>query len=224
MRIRVLLFAGLREAIGQKELALDLTAGATLKDALRELEQRWPVIAGSRRQLLVSVNAERTPLERALEEGDEVALLPPMSGGSGEAAAGILELRAEPLSLDRLVESVQGPECGGVVTFSGVVRNHSRGEAIDHLEYEAYEPMARGEMERIRSAVAIRWPGARLAIAHRVGRLEIGDVAVMIVSAAPHRAEAFEACRYAIDTLKESVPIWKKEFAESGAYWVDENP
>ena len=222
----MLLFAGLRESIGQKEVALELPPEATLGDAVVELERRWPAVAGSRRRLLVSLNAERVPLERPLADGDEVALLPPMSGGSGVHAGteGALQLLAEPLSLDRLIARVSAPECGGVVTFTGVVRNHARGETIDHLEYEAYEPMARGEMERIRSAVAIRWPGARLAIAHRVGRLEIGDAAVMIVAAGAHRAEAFEACRYAIDTLKETVPIWKKEFAESGAYWVDENP
>jgi molybdopterin synthase catalytic subunit len=104
------------------------------------------------------------------------------------------------------------------------VRDHSRGRAIDHLEYEAYEPMAEKEMRKIAAQVAERWPEARIAIAHRVGRLAIGDAAVMIAAAAPHRAEAFEACRFAIDTLKQTVPIWKKEFAEDGTAWVEENP
>ena len=223
MRVRVLLFAGLRETIGRKEVALDLPPEATLGDAVVELERCWPALAGSRRRLLGSLNAERVPLDRPLADGDEVALLPPMSGGSG-VQAGALQLLAEPLSLDRLIDRVRGPERGGIVTFTGAVRKHSRGETIDHLEYEAYEPMALGEMQRIADEVGARWPGVRLAIAHRVGRLEIGDAAVMIAAAAPHRAEAFEACRYAIDTLKRTVPIWKKEFAENGAYWVDENP
>ena len=113
---------------------------------------------------------------------------------------------------------------GGVVTFTGVVRNRARGESIDHLEYEAYAPMAEKELRKIADAVHERWPHVRIAMAHRVGRLEIGDAAVMIAAAAPHRAEAFEACRFAIDRLKASVPIWKKEFATSGAYWVEENP
>jgi molybdopterin synthase catalytic subunit len=113
---------------------------------------------------------------------------------------------------------------GGVVTFTGVVRNQARGAEIDHLEYEAYAPMAEKEMRKIRDAVAARWPQVKLAFAHRVGRLAIGEAAVMIAAAAPHRAEAFEACRFAIDTLKKTVPIWKKEFATSGAYWVEENP
>jgi molybdopterin synthase catalytic subunit len=133
-------------------------------------------------------------------------------------------VQAAPLSLDALLAEVEAPESGGVVTFTGVVRNHSRGEAIEHLEYEAYEPMAEAEMRKIVRRVRERWPEVRIAMAHRIGRLEIGQPAVMIAAAAPHRGEAFEACRFAIDTLKQTVPIWKKEFAESGAYWVEENP
>ena len=112
----------------------------------------------------------------------------------------------------------------GVVTFVGAVRDHARGRTIRHLEYEAYPPMAIAEMERICDAARQRWAGVRVAIAHRVGHLEVGDLAVVVVAAAPHRAEAFEACRYAIDTLKETVPIWKKEVAADGAYWVDDHP
>ena len=108
--------------------------------------------------------------------------------------------------------------------FVGAVRDHARGRDIRHLEYEAYPGMAEREMERIADEAALRWPGARVAIAHRTGRLEIGDLAVVVAAAAPHRAEAFAACRYAIDTLKERVPIWKKEFAADGEYWVDERP
>jgi molybdopterin synthase catalytic subunit len=129
-----------------------------------------------------------------------------------------------PLSLDALLREVAGPEMGGVVTFTGVVRNHARGEAIDHLEYEAFAPMAEKEMRKIVDGVHERWPHVRIAMSHRVGRLAIGEAAVMIAAAAPHRAEAFEACRFAIDRLKATVPIWKKEFAKSGSYWVEENP
>jgi molybdopterin synthase catalytic subunit len=110
------------------------------------------------------------------------------------------------------------------VVFVGAVRDRARGREIRHLEYEAYPGMAEREMERIADEAAERWQGARVAIAHRTGRLEIGDVAVVVAAAAPHRAEAFAACRYAIDTLKERVPIWKKEFATDGEYWVDERP
>jgi molybdopterin synthase catalytic subunit len=126
--------------------------------------------------------------------------------------------------MDALLAEVNGPAMGGVVTFTGVVRNQARGAEIDHLEYEAYAPMAEKEMRKIVDAVTARWPQVKLALSHRVGRLAIGEAAVMIAAAAPHRAEAFEACRFAIDTLKKTVPIWKKEFATSGAYWVEENP
>jgi len=135
-----------------------------------------------------------------------------------------VSIQSEPLSVDALLRVVEGPEMGGVVTFVGRVRDHARGQEIDHLEYEAYEPMARKELAGILAAASERWPDARVAVSHRLGRLEIGDAAVVVVAAAPHRAEAFDACRYTIDTLKQRVPIWKKEFATSGSYWVEENP
>lgn len=215
----MLLFAALREAVGQKQLDLELPADATLAELVTRLEREYAVLARFRGRLLVSLNEERAPFETQLGEGDEVALLPPVSGGSGRAW-----IDAQPLSMDALLAEVSGPSMGGVVTFTGVVRNQARGAEIDHLEYEAYAPMAERELRKIHDAVGARWPAVRIAIAHRVGRLAIGEAAVMIAAAAPHRAEAFEACRFAIDTLKKSVPIWKKEFATSGAYWVEENP
>ncbi|MEE9281228.1 MAG: molybdenum cofactor biosynthesis protein MoaE [Myxococcota bacterium] len=219
MRLRVLLFAGLREAIGEKELNLELPAASSLGELLAELEGRHPLLKRYRGRLVVSVNAERAALETELAEGDEIALLPPVSGG----AEGPL-VQSAPLSMDALLVRVVGPDCGGVVTFSGVVRNRARGEAIDYLVYEAYAPLAEKELRMILGQVRERWPDVRLALCHRIGRLEIGDAAVMIAAASPHRADAFEACRFAIDSLKQTVPIWKKEFAESGAYWVEENP
>jgi molybdopterin converting factor subunit 1 len=219
MRVRVLLFASLREAIGQKQLELELPADATLAELLARLERDHDVVARHRGKIFVSLNEERATLDTQLGEGDEVALLPPVSGGSDRPW-----VDTQPLSLDALVAEVSGPEMGGVVTFTGVVRNQARGAEIDHLEYEAYAPMAEKEMRKIRDAALARWPQVRLALAHRVGRLAIGEIAVAIAAAAPHRAEAFEACRFAIDTLKKTVPIWKKEFATSGAYWVEENP
>jgi molybdopterin synthase catalytic subunit/molybdopterin converting factor small subunit len=219
MRVRVLLFAGLREAVGSKDLDLELADGTSLGGLLSEVEASHPVVERYRGRLLISLNADRVPLETLLADGDEVALLPPVSGGAGASF-----VRASPLSMDELLERVRGPGMGGLCTFTGVVRNEARGEAIDHLEYEAYPPMAERELQKIVEQIAERWPPVRIALSHRVGRLEIGDAAVMIAAAAPHRADAFEACRFAIDTLKQSVPIWKKEFATSGAYWVEENP
>ena len=160
-----------------------------------------------------------------LRDGDEVAFLPPVSGGMGDGPAHPLVSLSEATIDEREVAGrVSGPRTGGIVTFVGAVRDHARGSEIEHLEYEAYPEMALREMAKISDAVAERWEGTRVAIAHRVGRLEIGEAAVVIVAASPHRAEAFEACRFAIDTLKETVPIWKKEFATDGTYWVDDRP
>lgn len=219
MRVRVLLFAALREAVGQKQLELELPADATLAELIARLERDHAPLVRYRGRLLVSLNEERAALESQLGDGDEVALLPPVSGGSDRSW-----IDTKPLSMDALLAEVTGPEMGGVVTFTGMVRNEARGAEIDHLEYEAYAPMAERELRGIRDEAAARWPQARLAIAHRIGRLAIGEAAVMIAAAAPHRPEAFEACRFAIDRLKQTVPIWKKEFATSGAYWVEENP
>ena len=219
MRIRLLLFAGLREAVGKKDMLLELEPGASLQKLVALVEEQFPPVAKYQGRLLVSLNEKRAAMDTLLEEGDEVALLPPMSGGMGRPW-----VQAAPLSMDALLEEVRSPHCGGIVTFTGVVRDHSRGQDIDHLEYESYIPMAELEMRAIADQVRQRWSDVRLAMVHRVGRLEVGDPAVMIAAAAPHRADAFEACRFAIDTLKRTVPIWKKEFAESGAYWVEENP
>jgi molybdopterin synthase catalytic subunit len=219
MRVRVLLFAALREAVGQKQLELELHADATLAELMARLEHEYAPLARYRGRLLVSLNEDRAPLDTQLGEGDEVALLPPVSGGSERAW-----IDAQPLSMDALLAEVTGPAMGGVVTFTGIVRNQARGSEIDHLEYETYAPLADRELRKIVAEVAERWPQVRLALSHRIGLLAIGEAAVMIAAAAPHRAEAFLACRFAIDTLKQTVPIWKKEFATSGAYWVEENP
>jgi molybdopterin synthase catalytic subunit len=219
MRVRLLLFAGLREAVGKKDVVLELEKDASLEELMKRVEAQLPVVARYRGRLLISLNAKRVSMDTTLQDGDEVALLPPMSGGSGRP-----RVQAAPLSMDTLLQEVRDAECGGVVTFTGVVRRHSRGQEIDHLEYESYVPMAEQEMRAIFEQVRQRWADVRLAMAHRVGRLEIGDAAVMIAAGAPHRVDAFEACRFAIDTLKQTVPIWKKEFAEDGACWVEENP
>ena len=223
MQVRVLLFGSLREAAGEKEVAVELPAGATVI-ALRELltvsQPAFEALAG---RLRVAVNREFAAGDAVLADGDEVAFLPPVSGGAGGDAPRCT-ISEQALDAAAVAERVAGPDAGGVVSFVGAVRDNARGRSIRHLEYEAYPEMAVAEMDRICDAAAQRWPGARIAIAHRVGRLEIGDLAVVVVAAAAHRAEAFEACRFAIDTLKETVPIWKKEVATDGEYWVDDHP
>ena len=220
MRIHVKLFGSLREETGEKELDFELDDGSSLGDLRARLAHRFPVVERMGERLAASVNLEMAPPETPLCEGDEVAFLPPVSGGAGHKRCTLSET---PLDEDEVVARVAGPDTGGVVTFVGTVRDRARGHSIKFLEYEAYPAMAEREMEKIADEAAERWPGARVAIAHRAGHLEIGEAAVVVVAAAPHRAEAFEACRYAIDTLKVRVPIWKKEVATDGAYWVDDH-
>jgi molybdopterin synthase catalytic subunit len=221
MQIAVKLFGSLREATGAKELAVRLPAGARIADLAALLAREHPAFAALAPKLRAARNQEMAEAGEALADGDEVAFLPPVAGGSGAGPRCTLEDR--PLDVGAVVARVLGPDAGGLVTFVGTVRDASRGRAIRHLEYEAYSGMAEREMERIADAAAAQWPGARVAMAHRTGRLAIGDVAVVIAAAAPHRAEAFAACRYAIDTLKRDVPIWKKEVAVDGEYWVEEH-
>lgn len=219
MQVAVKLFGAIREAVGEKEVAVELPAGATVNDLRVLLATRHPVFDEYGERLAVSVAYEVVPPGTPLREGDEVAFLPPVSGG-----AGTCWLSDQPLELAQAVGRVSGPGMGGIVTFVGAVRDHARGREIRHLEYEAYPEMAEREMQKIADEAAQRWPGCAVSIGHRSGHLEVGDLAVVIAAAAPHRAEAFAACRFAIDTLKQTVPIWKKEVATDGEYWVDDRP
>jgi molybdopterin synthase catalytic subunit len=219
MRVRVLYFAVVRERIGRDEEELELPAGADADAAWREIERRHPELGGLRSVVKVAVNEEFAAGDRVLVDGDVVALIPPVAGG-----AGLFRVSDEPLSLDEVVRAVGGDAQGGVVTFTGVVRRESRGKRVVRLEYEAYRPMAERKLAEIGARIEAELPGARVAIVHRVGKLAVGDVAVVIAASAPHRAAAFEACRAAIDRLKESVPIWKKEIAEDGEEWIGLGP
>ena len=219
MQITVKLFGAVREAAGAKELSLNLADGSRPVDVWDQLTRDYPDVERFGGRLAVSINLEIGDFEATLHEGDEVAFLPPVSGGSG-----MCTLTETPIDVGSVVARVAGPGMGGIVTFIGAVRDNARGRDIRHLEYESYPEMAEREMEKIAIEASERWPGTRVAIAHRAGHLAIGDLAVVIVAAAPHRGEAFEACRYAIDTLKETVPIWKKEVATDGEYWVDDRP
>lgn len=218
MRITVLYFAVFRERLRRDHDELELPAGATVADAVAALAAREPVIAQLRGKFRCAVNQDFTDDAHALADRDELALIPPVAGGSHHVV-----LTDQPLSLDRCIAAVRGPGMGGIVTFTGMVRLHSHGATIDHLEYEAYAPMAVKEMARLCNEIE-QEVACVLAVEHRVGRLEIGDIAVVIAAAAPHRAEAFTACRAMIDRLKESVPIWKKEIGTSGEEWVGLGP
>jgi molybdopterin synthase catalytic subunit len=229
MQITVKLFGSLREAVGSKELAVQLPEGARVGDLRALLARDHDEVRALGPRLRVARNMDLVEDAEPLADGDEVAFLPPVAGGIDEpdaaprAASPRCTISNAPLDPAEVAARVAGPDAGGLVTFVGAVRDHARGRAIRHLEYEAYPAMAEREMDRIADEAAARWPGVRVALAHRVGHLAIGDLAVVVVAAAPHRAEAFEAARYAIDTLKERVPIWKKEVATDGAYWVDDH-
>ena len=219
MRVLVKLFGAAREAVGEKELAVALPEGARAADLLALLAREHPALAALAGRLAVSVNLEVVARETPLGDGDEVALLPPVAGGSARCW-----LSDRPLDAGLVIARVSGAGQGGIAVFLGAVRDHARGRQVRHLEYEAYPGMAEREMERIADEAAARWPGARVAIAHRTGHLEIGEVAVVVAAAAPHRGEAFDACRFAIDELKQRVPIWKKEFSPDGSSWVGLGP
>jgi len=222
MHLTVKLFGSLREEAGAKELEIELADGSRLADLRELLGDRYPILERLGRRIAASVNLEMAADDTPLSDGDEVAFLPPVAGGSG-ASGKACTLSDLPLDEAEVVARVAGRDAGGVVTFVGNVRDRARGRSIQYLEYEAYPAMAEREMQKIADEAGRRWPGTRVAIAHRTGHLEIGEAAVVIAAAAPHRAEAFEACRYAIDTLKVTVPIWKKEVATDGEYWVDDH-
>lgn len=220
MRLRVLYFAVFRERIGKSDDMLELADGATVAGALDALAARHDAVARLRGRFRVAVNQDFVDDNHVLRDGDELALIPPVAGGADRHVV----LSEQELSLDRCMAAVRGSGMGGIVTFTGMVRLHSRGTTIDHLEYEAYAPMAVKVMTELCDEIEREIAGARVAVEHRVGNLGIGDVAVVIAAAAPHRAEAFTACRAMIDRLKDRVPIWKKEISVDGAEWVGLGP
>jgi molybdopterin synthase catalytic subunit len=222
MKVSVLYFAVFRERIGRDDEPLELPRGARVGDAIEALAARYAAVGALRGKFRVAVNQDFSGDERELADGDELALIPPVAGGAGPARHA--RLIDHPLSLDRCIAAVAGPDMGGIVTFTGMVRRQGRSTIVDHLEYEAYGSMALREMTLLCDEIEAELAGTRLAVEHRIGRLAVGELAVVIAAAAPHRAEAFAACRAMIDRLKERVPIWKKEIGEDGAEWVGLGP
>ena len=208
MQVRIRLFAGLRERAGTGSRTLDLPEGASLGDVWGRLE-----LGDEPPGLLYAVNKRYADGASALADGDEVALIPPVSGGD-------FRLSAEPLSLDAVVREVSRDEAGAVASFLGTVRNRSRERDVLFLEYEAYEGMAEETMADLARDLTARHDLLAVAIHHRVGRVEIGEPSVAIAVSSAHRAPALAACKEAIDTLKGTVPLWKKEVYEGGEEWI----
>jgi molybdopterin synthase catalytic subunit/molybdopterin converting factor small subunit len=206
MRVHVKLFAGLRERAGWSERELEGVDRVT--DVWSALD-----LGDEPEGLLYAVNKEYADRDRPLTEGDEVALIPPVSGGA-------FRLSAAPLSLDAVVDEVRSDRAGAIATFIGTTRVESRGQTVLHLDYEAYEEMAEQVMAGIAQDLARRYDLCEIAIHHRTGRVDIGEASIVIAVSAPHRQDALAACKEAIDTLKERVPLWKKEFYEGGEEWI----
>ncbi len=206
--IRVRVFAGLRERAGWSERELEIGEGARLGDV-------WPLLGLGDEPpgLLYAVNHEYAGADRVLVPGDEVALIPPVSGGA-------FRLSAEPLDPNAAVAEVSVPEAGAVATFIGTTRVRSRGRTVQYLDYEAYAEMAEKVMADLAESLKAKHDLSEVAIHHRTGRVDIGAVSVVIAVSAPHRAAALAACAEAIETLKESVPLWKKEVYEGGEEWI----
>jgi molybdopterin converting factor subunit 1 len=218
MRVTIKLFARLREIAGASRLERELADGASVGDLLAVLRAEFPRLADVTARIITSVNQEFATPDRLLRDGDEVAIFPPVSGG-----ADVLRVTFDPVTLDEVVRAVVQPSTGAVATFVGVVRAVSGGKEVAYLEYEAYQEMAVAKMRQITDEVRARWPDiVDIAIVQRIGRLGVGDVAVAIAVSSGHRDQGcFEACRYAIDRLKQIVPIWKKEVGPGGEEWVE---
>lgn len=223
MRVRVLFFGQLREIVGRNEDYAELVEGARLEDLFASYGQRYPRLAGFRHSVVASVNQSLAEWSSPLATGDEIAFLPPVSGGAGTPAVApgktMIELVRERIPTEEITAKLKAPEDGAIVVFEGIVRNESAGRCTLYLEYEAYEAMALKQMGVIALAMRSQFGADSVALVHRVGRLEIGETSVLIAVTSAHRRAAFEACRYGIDTLKRTVPIWKKEYFEDGAVW-----
>jgi molybdopterin synthase catalytic subunit len=217
MKVNVLFFGIARDLTGLAQEQIELPEGENLDGLWRCFEARFPRLGSIADSLLLAVNQEITKRSTPLHDGDEVAFLPPVSGG---ADGDFFRITRDVIPVGELAQQLRASEDGAVVVFEGVVRNHSRGRATLRLEYEAYEPMAIRKLEEIGREAKQKFTIDRIGMIHRLGRLEIGETSVAIVVTAEHRGAAFAACQYAIDRLKQVVPIWKKEFFADGAVWA----
>lgn len=219
MQIRVLFFGILKDLAGRSAEVLTLPDSATVNDVLEHYRQEISRMKSVLPSIAISINQEYSGPDAVLKSGDEIALLPPVSGGAPRC-----KITREAIDTNAVLAALKQPEDGATLVFEGIVRNHSRGRRTLFLEYEAYEEMAFKELESLASQALAQFQVREVSIVHRLGRIEIGEISVLIIVASAHRAATFEACRWLIDTLKLTVPIWKKEHFEDGAVWADGEP
>jgi molybdopterin converting factor subunit 1 len=218
MKVNVLFFGITHDLTGCAQEQMELPEGECLEGLRRRYESRFPKLLAVGSSLLLAVNQEIANASTPLRDGDEVAFMPPVSGGAGND---FYLITRDPISASDLSKSLRAANDGAVVIFEGFVRNHSHGRATLYLEYEAYEPMAIRKMEELGAEAKQKFAIDGIAVIHRLGRLEIGETSVAIIVTAEHRRPAFEACQYAINRLKQIVPVWKKEYFADGAVWAE---
>jgi len=232
MRIRVLLFGQLKEIVGQSEESLDVQPGTKLSDLMSRYADQFPKFGPMAGSIACSLNREYASASSVLHEGDEVGFLPPVSGGLPSTSTEVQAERhsdhcaivREKIDSQKIADMLKAPEDGAVAVFEGIVRNNSRGKPTLYLDYQAYDSMAINELEKLAQAALENFAIRDVKLVHRLGRLEIGETSVLVVVLSAHRGPAFDACRWLIDTLKKTVPIWKKEYFVDGAVWADGEP
>lgn len=223
MRVRVLVFGVLKDLIPEASAALELPDGARVRALLDHYRESMAIPDDLWRSMAIAVNREYGSAESVLHDGDEVALLPPVSGGAPDSAPQVSIVRQR-IDAHTTVMNLERPEDGALVVFDGMVRNNTQGRRTMYLIYESYEEMALEQMRALAARAVADFAIRDVAIVHRLGRIEVGESSVLIAVASAHRAAAFDACRWLIDTLKKTIPIWKKEFFEDGAVWADGEP
>lgn len=223
MKVQVRLYAGLHDMVGERDITLELADNATIEQLRDQLSQEYPVVTPFLSTLVCAVDEEFVPADHPLSDGDAISLIPPVSGGADEE--GLFEITSEPIDPQRLTDAVRKDESGAVALFSGVARNHNEGRRVCALEYDAYPALAEKKLREVAEEARARWPLTGIGILHRTGRIAIGETSLLVAVSAAHRREAFEACHYAVDRIKQIVPIWKKEIWEDGeGAWVAGHP
>jgi molybdopterin converting factor subunit 1 len=230
MKVTVLFFGAAKEIVGAEQIEFDLPPQISAAAAFREILQTYSALSEKfGKSLLFAVNQDYASGDEIIQNGDELAIFPPVSGGGGESPKSdeihteteFFKLTFEPLNVGEIARRVVPPTCGAIVTLDGFVREWTKGKQTEYLVYEAYEPMALAEMQKLGALAREKFEIAHVAIVHRLGRLEIGETSIVIAVAAPHRRSAFEACEWIIKELKRTVPIWKKEFYADGSAWIE---